>query len=155
MTKQYLYPQNMKTKQKLWIWSIKDVIIVGIAAVPAILSAVKLGFYIPAALVAIYAFLSIRMDDQSVLDYINRAVRFFMTDRIFLWKEGTDRGKKNQQYKGSDWSTLLFPQRNHSRERQRACFLSRSAEQYLGAVGNKREHQDNIPDAASVGTAGH
>ena len=68
MKKQFYYPANMKTKPKLWLWSVREIIIIGIAAVPAILSAVKLGFYVPAALVAVYAFLTIRMDDRSVLD---------------------------------------------------------------------------------------
>jgi hypothetical protein len=96
MKKQFLYPANMKTKPKLWLWSIKDVIIVGIALIPSVLSAVKLGFYIPAASVAVYAFLSIRMDDQSVLDYINRAVRFFITgQQFYLWKESKDSVKKD------------------------------------------------------------
>lgn len=78
----------MKLKPKLWLWSVRDLIIIGIAAVPAILAAVKMHIYVPAAIAAVYAFLSIRLDEQSVLDYIKRAVRFFITSQqFFIWKE--------------------------------------------------------------------
>lgn len=97
MKKRFYYPQNMKTKPKLWLWSMKDLIIIGVAAVPAILAWVKLGFYIPAAVAAIYAFLTIRMDDQSVLDFIKRAVKFFITSQqYYIWKESKSSGKENE-----------------------------------------------------------
>ena len=78
----------MKLKPKLWLWSVRDLIIIGIALIPAIIAAVKLHIYVPAAIAAVYAFLSIRLDDQSVLDYIKRAVRFFISSQqFFIWKE--------------------------------------------------------------------
>lgn len=40
----------------------------------------------------IYGFLSMRLDDCSVLDYIKRAARYFLTtQQYFEWKEGADR----------------------------------------------------------------
>ncbi len=99
MKKRYIYPRNMKTKPKLWLWSMRDVIIIGIAVIPAILAAMKLGFYLPAAAVAVYAFLTIRMEDQAVLDFIKRAVRFFITgQQFYLWKEDRRGGKENEQH---------------------------------------------------------
>lgn len=78
----------MKLKPKLWLWSVRDLIIIGISSIPAILAVAKLHFFIPAAMVAVYAFLSIRFDDRSVLDYIKRAVRFFVSSQqSFFWKE--------------------------------------------------------------------
>lgn len=88
MKKQYIYPQNMKLKPKLWLWSVRDLIIIGISSIPAILAVAKLHFFIPAAMAAVYAFLSIRFDDRSVLDYIKRAVSFFVSSQqSFFWKE--------------------------------------------------------------------
>ena len=91
MQKQYLYPQNMRTQAKLWFWNLKDVIILAIALTISVVSWAKLGFILPAALTLGYAFLSIRMDEYSVLDFIRRAWRYFVsTQQYFEWKERED-----------------------------------------------------------------
>ena len=69
MKKQYLYPQNMRTEAKLWFWGLKDIIILAIALTVSVVSWAKLNFMIPAALTLIYGFLSMRLDESSVLDY--------------------------------------------------------------------------------------
>ena len=91
MQKQYIYPQNMRTQAKLWFWNLKDVIILAIALTISVVSWAKLGFVLPAALTLGYAFLSIRMDEYSVLDFIRRAWRYFVsTQQYFDWKERED-----------------------------------------------------------------
>lgn len=91
MQKQYIYPQNMRTQAKLWFWNLKDVIILAIALAISVVSWAKLGFILPAALTLGYAFLSIRMDEYSVLDFIRRAWRYFVsTQQYFDWKERED-----------------------------------------------------------------
>lgn len=91
MQKQYIYPQNMRTQAKLWFWNLKDVIILAIALTISVVSWAKLGFILPAALTLGYAFLSIRMDEYSVLDFIRRAWRYFVsTQQYFEWRERED-----------------------------------------------------------------
>lgn len=91
MQKQYIYPQNMRTQAKLWFWNLKDVIILAIALTISVVSWAKLGCILPAALTLGYAFLSIRMDEYSVLDFIRRAWRYFVsTQQYFEWKERED-----------------------------------------------------------------
>lgn len=91
MQKQYIYPQNMRTQAKLWFWNLKDVIILAIALTISVVSWAKLEFILPAALTLGYAFLSIRMDEYSVLDFIRRAWRYFVsTQQYFEWKERED-----------------------------------------------------------------
>ena len=91
MQKQYIYPQNMRTQAKLWFWNLKDVIILAIALTISVVSWAKLGFILPAALTLGYAFLSIRMDEYSVLDFIRRAWRYFAsTQQHFNWEERED-----------------------------------------------------------------
>lgn len=91
MQKQYIYPQNMRTQAKLWFWNLKDVIILAIALTISVVSWAKLGFILPAALTLGYAFLSIRMGEYSVLDFIRRAWRYFVsTQQYFEWKERED-----------------------------------------------------------------
>ena len=91
MQKQYIYPQNMRTQAKLWFWNLKDVIILAIALTISVVSWAKLGFILPAALTLGYAFLSIRMDEYSVLDFIRGAWRYFVsTQQHFNWEERED-----------------------------------------------------------------
>ena len=74
MKKQYLYPQNMRTEAKLWFWGLKDIIILAIALTVSVVSWAKLNFMIPAAITLIYGFLSMRLDESSVLDPLCRGV---------------------------------------------------------------------------------
>ena len=74
----------MRTQTKLWLWSLKDIIILGIALTISVVSWAKLGFIIPAALTAVYAILTMRMDENSILDYIKCAWRYFISTQQWL-----------------------------------------------------------------------
>jgi len=88
MKRQYIYPQNMRTQVKLWFWTLKDIIILGVALTVSVICWVKLNFIVPAALTLLYGFLTIRMDEYSILDFIKRAWRYFIsTQQYFEWKE--------------------------------------------------------------------
>ena len=88
MKKQYLYPQNMRLKPKLWLWPVRDLIVLGLCAPGAALVAVKFGWYFPAATVALGAFLSVRPEEQSVLDFLSCAVRYFWSgQQYYEWRE--------------------------------------------------------------------
>lgn len=83
----YLYPQNLKATANLWLWSLKDFVILGISALLSIVILVKLFWLVPAAVTLCYGFLTIRMDDTTVLDYIKCAVRYFITtQQYFDWR---------------------------------------------------------------------
>ena len=82
----------MRTEAKLWFWGLKDIIILAVALTVSVVSWAKLNFIVPAARTLIYGVLAMRLDDCSVLDYIKRAARFFITtQQYFEWKEGADR----------------------------------------------------------------
>lgn len=88
MKRQYIYPQNMRTQVKLWFWTLRDIIILGVALTVSVISWAKLNFIVPAALTVLYGFLTIRMDEYSILDFIKRAWRYFVsTQQYFEWKE--------------------------------------------------------------------
>ena len=67
---QYLYPQNLKATANLWLWSLKDFCILGIAALLSVVILVQLRIIVPAAVTLCYGFLTIRMADTTVLDFI-------------------------------------------------------------------------------------
>ena len=88
MKRQYIYPQNLRTQVKLWFWTLRDIIILGVALTVSVISWAKLNFVVPAAVTVLYGFLTIRMDEYSILDFIKRAWRYFVsTQQYFEWKE--------------------------------------------------------------------
>ena len=84
---QYLYPQNLKATANLWLWSLKDFMILGVAALLSIIILVNTGFAISAAATLCYGFLTIRMDETTILDFIKYAVRYFISSQqYFEWR---------------------------------------------------------------------
>ena len=87
----YLYPQNLKATANLWLWGLpiwlRDFAILCIATLLSVLALVQLGFFVPAAVTLCFGFLSIRMDDTTVLDFMRYAVRYFIsTQQYFEWR---------------------------------------------------------------------
>lgn len=71
----------------MWLWSLKDFTILGIAALLSVLIFVQLRFVFPVAVTLCYGFLTIRMDDATVLDFLKYATRYFLsTQQHFLWR---------------------------------------------------------------------
>lgn len=86
MNKVYIYPHNMRASATLWLWSLKDFAVIVIAALFSALVLTTTKILIPAVLTAVYAFLSIRSDETTVLDFIKYGVRYFIsTQQYFEW----------------------------------------------------------------------
>lgn len=84
---QYLFPKNLKAKATLWLWRLQDFAILGIAALISIVILVYLEWLLPAALTLCFGFLTIQLDETTMLDYINYAVRYFITSQqYFEWR---------------------------------------------------------------------
>lgn len=84
---QYLYPQNLKAKASLWLWSLRDFAILCIAALISVVILVHAGILIPAALTMCFGFLTIRADDTTVVDYLGYGIRYFITtQQYYQWR---------------------------------------------------------------------
>ena len=84
---QYIYPQNLKATANLWLWGLRDFCIIGIAALLSVVILVYVQFFVPTVVTLCYAFLTIRMDDTTVLDYMKYAVKFLIsTQQYFEWR---------------------------------------------------------------------
>lgn len=84
---QYLYPQNLKSKANLWLWGLRDFIILSISTVLSVIGLVELGWLAPAAITLCFGFLSIRKEDMTVLDYVKYAGKYFLTEQQYYeWK---------------------------------------------------------------------
>lgn len=84
---QYLFPSNLKAKATIWLWSLRDFAIIGISALLSVVVLVYLGWLIPAAITLCFAFLTIRLDETTMLDYLSYALHYFLTSQqYYQWR---------------------------------------------------------------------
>jgi len=85
--KTYIYPQNLKARSQLWLWSIRDFLIICLMLILSVVILTQIWSFMPFAVTAMFAFLSIRFDDTTIIDYIVCAFRYFVSaQQIFYWK---------------------------------------------------------------------
>ena len=84
----YIYPDNLKAKPKLWLWELRDVAIIGIGLLLSVLALTQGGGMLPLVLTILFAFLSIRMEGASILDFLRCAICFlFLHQQYYEWRE--------------------------------------------------------------------
>ena len=84
----YIYPDNLKAKPVLWLWHLKDIAVITGGGVISAISLVKIGLILPFAITITYAFLTIRFDGTSILDFIRYACSFFIfKQQYYEWGE--------------------------------------------------------------------
>lgn len=85
--KTYIYPQNLKATANIWLWGLKEFCVIAIVGLVSIFLLVKYSFVIPFALSLGYAFLTIRVDEITILDFIKYAGRYLITtQQYFEWR---------------------------------------------------------------------
>jgi len=85
--KTYIYPQNLKAKPHLWLWGLRDFVILALCVLLSLVLLVHSGFLLPLALTLCFAFMTIRMEDTTVMDYLGYATRHFITSqKIYAWR---------------------------------------------------------------------
>ncbi len=83
----YMYPDNLKAKATLWLWELRDIGIIGVGLLISVFALAQLGIMIPIVITAAYAFLSIRFEDISILDFIRYAGAFFIfKQQLYEWR---------------------------------------------------------------------
>ena len=82
----YLYPENLKAKATLWFWSLPDLVLLGIFLAFSLLffSAFHQPFFVMGSV--LFAILTIRVKEESILDFIKAACLYFFTQQFFVWK---------------------------------------------------------------------
>ena len=84
----FIYPDNLTAKATLWLWELKDLAVVGVGLLLSVLALAYWGFLLPLVLTVLYAFLSIRMEDASILDFLRNAVCFLLVhQQKYEWRE--------------------------------------------------------------------
>jgi hypothetical protein len=83
----YQYPDNLRAKPTLWLWELKHVTIIGICLLLSVLTFSQLRTLVPLAITAAGAFLTIRVDDITLLDYIKSCIYFFISkQQTYYWR---------------------------------------------------------------------
>lgn len=77
----YIYPDNLKAAPMLFLWRLKDLAVIGIGALISVFAMSQTGFTIPLIVTLVYAFLAIRFEDTSILDFIKYAVNYFFVEQ--------------------------------------------------------------------------
>lgn len=77
----------MRASATLWLWGLKDFAIIVVGALFSAMVLATTRILITAVLTAAFAFLSIRSDETTILDFIKYAVRYFIsTQQVYYWK---------------------------------------------------------------------
>ncbi len=83
----YIYPQNLKAKPHLWLWGLRDFVILALCVLLSLVLLVHSGLMLPLALTLCFAFMTIRMEDTTVMDYLGYATRHFITSqKLYEWR---------------------------------------------------------------------
>lgn len=84
----YIYPDNLKAKAKLWLWELRDVAVIGVGLLLSVLALTQGGGMFLLVLTVLYAFLAIRMEGASILDFLKCAVCFlFLHQQYYEWRQ--------------------------------------------------------------------
>lgn len=79
----FIYPDNLRAKPKLWLWALRDVAIIGIGFLLSVLALANGAGMFLLILTVLYAFLSIRVEDASILDFLRNAVCFLILNQQY------------------------------------------------------------------------
>lgn len=84
----YIYPEKLRASVKLWFWNVRDFIIICGGIILSVIVLVNLWNIILFAVTACYAFVTVRADEMSIMDYLFNAVKFFVTSQqLYFWRK--------------------------------------------------------------------
>ena len=84
----YIYPDNLKAKATLWLWELRDIAVLGVGGLLSILALTQWGTMLPLVLTFLYGFLTIRVEDASILDFLFYATCFlFLKQQYYEWRQ--------------------------------------------------------------------
>ena len=89
----YIYPDNLKAKATMWLWSLKDLAIVGIIILFSVFAFAYAGVWFPLVIAGAYAFLTIQVEDTTIMDFIRYACAYFFMDHGISGRGSTQHRK--------------------------------------------------------------
>ena len=87
----YIYPDNLRSKPTMWLWQLRDITVIGVLALVAVLIFSQTGKVCSILPAACYAFLSIRFEDTSILDFIRYSMSYYLvSQQCYEWRRQDD-----------------------------------------------------------------
>lgn len=84
----FIYPSNLKAKPKMWLWELRSLAIIGVGLILSVFSLANGLSGLPLILTFLYGFLSIRVEDTCVLDFLRFAADFlFFKQQYYEWRQ--------------------------------------------------------------------
>lgn len=84
----FIYPSDLKAKPKLWLWELRDIAIVGVGLLLSVLAVTQGVGMLPLVVTVLFAFLSVRVEGTSVLDFLHHAMGFLILDQQYYeWRD--------------------------------------------------------------------
>ena len=65
----------------MWLWKLKDLAIIGIIVLLSVFAFAYAGLWFPLVIAGAYAFLTIQVEDTSIMDFIRYACAYFLMDQ--------------------------------------------------------------------------
>lgn len=91
----YIYPEHLKAKATMWLWELRDVAVLGVGLILSVLALAQLGLLPPLVATVLYGFLTIRVEDASILDFLRYAVDFlFLKQQTYGWRMPDDQSSE-------------------------------------------------------------
>ena len=85
--KMYIYPDNLKAKATMWLWELKDLAVIGILVLISVFGFAYAKLWFPLIFAGVYAFLTIQVEDISILKFIRYACAYFLVEQqSFEWR---------------------------------------------------------------------
>lgn len=86
----FIYPTNLKAKPKMWLWELRSLALIGVGLILSVLALANGFGGIPLMVTAIYGFLSIKVEDTSVLDFLRFAADFLiLKQQNYEWRQAS------------------------------------------------------------------
>ncbi len=83
----YIYPENLKARPMMWFWSLKNFVVLAVLALVAVVCLIHLHKIAPSVVVLVYGFLTISVDEATILDFLKYAMRYFLTtQQEYEWR---------------------------------------------------------------------
>ena len=83
----YIYPDNLKAKATMWLWELKDLAVIGILVLISVFGFAYAKLWFPFIFAGVYAFLTIQVEDISILKFIRCACGYFLVEQqSFEWR---------------------------------------------------------------------
>ena len=83
----FIYPGNLRAKPMLWLWELRDIGIIGVSFLLSVLAMAQGVGMPPLVITVLYAFLAIRVDGSSILDFLRRAACFLLLEQQYYeWR---------------------------------------------------------------------